>query len=149
MIHRILVGVDGSDGSLRALRWATARAVALDAEVLAVCAIPHATEFLLTLPPLSTDLFGEYQESLEHQWSQPLRDAGVEHRLFLLEADPMHAIVDLANREGADMIVLGTQSHGTFSDLLFGSISYKVSHHASCPVVIVPATMKHASSGAV
>ncbi len=138
MIRRILVGIDGTDDSLRALRWATERAADLDAEILAVCAVPPAAEFVLTLPPLSTDLSTSFQTSLERDWSQPLRDAGVEYRLFVADEEPAHALVNVARRERADLLVLGARGHSSLSERLFGSLSSKVAHQAPCPVVMVP-----------
>jgi nucleotide-binding universal stress UspA family protein len=38
----------------------------------------------------------------------------------------------------ADLLVLGTRGHGGFSGLLLGSVSQQVSHHAPCPLVLVP-----------
>ncbi len=44
----------------------------------------------------------------------------------------------VADREDADLIVVGAHGHGGFEDRMLGSVSYKVSHRAHQPVVIVP-----------
>ena len=45
-------------------------------------------------------------------------------------------IVRLA--DGADLVVVGSRGLGGFKGLLFGSASHQVSHHAQCPVVVIP-----------
>ena len=53
-----------------------------------------------------------------------------------IEGPAASVLVDVA--KGADLLVLGTRGHGGFSGLLLGSVSQQVSHHAPCPLVLVP-----------
>ena len=135
MISTIVVGVneDRSD----AVRWAGERASELGARVVAVFAVRPITEFVLTIPPLSPQLVPRVAEMLEREWCEPLRAAGVSYRSYVVEDDPANGLVAAAEREHADMLVLGARSRGNIADRLLGSVTYKVAHRAHCPVVIV------------
>jgi nucleotide-binding universal stress UspA family protein len=124
MIKTIVVGVDGSDGSRRALEWTAEQATELHADVVAVFALPSASEFVLSVPPLPEDGVHDLRRSFEAQWCRPLRDAGVPYRSHMIEELPAHA--------------LGAHGHGGFAKRLLGSVSYAVSRAAPCPVVIIP-----------
>ena len=57
---------------------------------------------------------------------------------MILEDHPANAILQAADDEDADLIVLGTHGHGGLGDRLLGSVSYRVTHLAQQPVTIVP-----------
>lgn len=137
MIRTIVVGADGTEGSRRAIEWAGSRAVELGAEVIAVLVVRPFGEFIMELPPLPGDVVHKLGQTLDQTWCQPLRDAGAKYRSSVVEADPAHGLVQAADREHADMLVLGTNGHSGLGRFL-GSVTYKVAHHAHCPVVIVP-----------
>jgi nucleotide-binding universal stress UspA family protein len=138
MIRKIVVGADGSAGSQGAIEWAGGRAVELEAEVLAVLVLRPFGEFIMELPPLPGHVLSGLREALEQIWCKPLRDAGVKYRSLVVEDDPASGLLKVAEQEGADMLVLGAQGHGGVVHRVLGSVSYKVAHHAECPVVIVP-----------
>ena len=63
---------------------------------------------------------------------------GVEDAVCRIEdGDPAHEILECANRENADLIVVGSRGIGDLKGLLMGSVSHKVSQHAKCSCVIV------------
>jgi len=63
---------------------------------------------------------------------------GVEDAISQIEdGDPAHEILECANRENADLIVMGNRGLGDLKGLLMGSVSHKVSQHAKCSCVIV------------
>ena len=139
MIRTIVVGVDGTEGSHRALEWTAERATELDADVVAVFAMPATSEFVMSIPPLPAEAVHGLRSHFETDWCKPLRDAGVRYRSYVIEQSPAHALVHFAEREHADLLVLGAHGHGSLTDRLLGSVSYTVSHAAPCPVVIIPA----------
>jgi len=62
--------------------------------------------------------------------------ADVEVRPLTVEDKPVKALLDAAERNDAQMIVVGSRGHGGFVALLIGSTSDQVARHATCPVVI-------------
>ena len=64
------------------------------------------------------------------------RAAEVEVRPVAVEDKPVHALLDAAEQNDAQMIVVGSRGHGGFVALLVGSTSEQVARHAACPVVI-------------
>ncbi len=133
--HRILVGVDGSPGSAEAVAWCRDVAPQLDAEVLAVHALPSPAE----RPPRVGPRRGS-QSAVEDcdEWARALRDAGIPTRSIVVENDPVSALTDVGVRERADLIVVGTRGIGGFSGLRLGSTALKTLHHSGLPVVLVP-----------
>jgi nucleotide-binding universal stress UspA family protein len=138
MIRKIVVGADGSEGSQRAIEWAAGRALELGAEVVAVLVVRPFGEFVMEVPPLPGHVVSGLRDALEKSWCAPLRDAGVEYRSLVAEDDPASGLLETADRERADMLVLGAHGHGRVVHRVLGSVTYKVAHRAECPVVIVP-----------
>jgi nucleotide-binding universal stress UspA family protein len=136
---RIVVGVDGSEPSLKALRWAGHQAALTGAGLEAVMAweMPGAYGWA-GLPGLPSDF------DLDEPAARALSDA-VEAALppgqaatatrTVVMGNPAEAILDRG--DGADLIVVGFRGHGTFRSTLLGSVSHSVTLHASCPVVVV------------
>lgn len=141
--RRIVVGVDGSEGADAALAWVVQYAPVLDAEVVVV----HSMDVTMAVPPptvaspgfvVDDELRAGMRDALHH-WCAPLRDAGVPYRAELYEGNPVGAITQVAEAEGAALIVVGRRGHGGFAELLLGSVPHALAHHASIPVVVVPA----------
>jgi nucleotide-binding universal stress UspA family protein len=137
----IVVGVDGSEGSIAALRFAVEEAKVRGAEVRAVNAwhVPPAV-YGSGWAPAGVD-FDEFRKLAEDALAQSLEDAGaaaaeVTVTPVLREGQP--ADVLCAEAEHADMIVVGSRGLGGFRGLLLGSVSQQVVHHARCPVVVMP-----------
>ena len=139
----MVVGIDGSPGAATALAWAIEYAPLIDAEVVVV----HSMDVSMALPPPTVgaspfvvdDALRAGMRDALHEWCAPLREAKVPYRAELYEGNAVGAITQLAEREGADLIVVGRRGHGGFSELVLGSVPHSLSHHATIPVVIVPA----------
>lgn len=131
----VAVGVDGSAGSRRALRWAASYARATGARVRAVRAWSYLDQPAERFDPGWGE--GDARKGLEAD----LADLGDE--LAGIEVEPLvvcdlAASALLAAAEDADLVVVGSRGLGGFEGLLLGSVSSQVAHHARCPVVVVP-----------
>lgn len=140
--RRIVVGVDGSDGSGRALAWALEEAAIRGARVDAVWAwhLP----WLTTVAEVGTTINdttwfeGAAREGLDRAVDGALAAAAgdVVVERILAQGDASRALLDVS--AGADLLVLGSRGRGGFAGLLLGSVSQQCATHATCPVVIVP-----------
>jgi nucleotide-binding universal stress UspA family protein len=144
-MNEIVVGVDGSEESRAALDWAVEEGRLRQAPVLAI----HAWEVPMVpaptgLVPPSVEVVGDLTELREDAASlveMMVREiagdaADVEIRPLTVEDKPVNALLDAAERNDAQMIVVGSRGHGGFVSLLIGSTSDQVARHATCPVVI-------------
>ena len=137
----IVVGVDGSDGARRALLWVAAFAHVSGAHVVAVHVLTYSREFArdLSLDTMRTWRH-ELATELNGPWVEPLRQANVHYRTTLIEADsPAIGIVEVVEKESADLIVLGSNGHGGMASRVL-AVKRRGGHHATAPVVVVPST---------
>jgi nucleotide-binding universal stress UspA family protein len=137
--NRIVVGVDGSAQSRRALGWAAQEAKLRGAHLSVIHAytLPHlGAEQSLTTEAI-TRIQREAQDLIENEVDQ-LGElaAGIELSCAAAEGAPTQLLLDAA--EEADLLVVGSRGRGGFKALLLGSVSQQCAHHATCPVVIVP-----------
>ncbi|HZA00350.1 MAG TPA: universal stress protein [Acidimicrobiales bacterium] len=135
---RIVVGVDGSEVSGRALSWALAEARVRGATVEAVHGwhVPYALAF----PAAAVDL-PVFEDAARHLLDRMVDAAeahapGVPIRRVLVEGAATEALLDAA--KNADLLVVGSRGVGGFRGLLVGSVSYQLAHYATCPAVVVP-----------
>ena len=140
MFELLVVGVDGSDGSRRALMWAAHLAAATGARVLAVHVLTYSRELLRDVTPDTMRTWRlELEDDLRTRWVQPLIAADVEHATLLIEDDsPAAGLLGAADRARADVVIVGAKGRGGFADRMLGGVSYRVTHRAHRPVVVVP-----------
>ena len=145
-----MVGVDGSDASLEALRWAAEEARLRSAPLVAVCAWsfipaqPIGDPGMLAMP--AGDLAGQLgaeseaaQAALEAAVSEALgAEPGIQVDQKLVEGDASDALV--AESESAELLVVGSHGRSGLKAALLGSVSRHVVSHAVCPVVVVKAS---------
>ena len=138
-LKRILVGIDDSPGAARALTWAAHLAATTGATLLALHVLTYDEQFRRDLTLDTTTTWRRRVDAaLQHEWTEPGRTAGVSIDCQLLEAESVaQGILDSARR-GVDLIVLGAHGRGDLADRLLGATTYRVSHSASTPVVIIP-----------
>lgn len=138
--RRIVVGVDGSEASRAALRWAAGQARLIGARLQVVSAWQFPTYAYTALAPVPSglDLGSTTEETLKDVVADVLgRSADLEVVPLTREGDAAHVLLEAA--EGADLIVVGSRGHGAFAGLVLGSVSERVAARAQCPVVVVHA----------
>jgi len=140
-MNRIVVGIDGSEASQRALHWAVEEARAHGATVAAVHGWlgPAAAMYSLGAIPIDPDLFREAAREVLDKAIASIDDADLVKPLEakLVEGGASHVILEEAL--DADLVVVGSRGRGGFAGLLLGSVSQQVVHHATCPVLVIPA----------
>jgi nucleotide-binding universal stress UspA family protein len=133
----IVVGVDGSDPSKRALQWAADQAKLTGAELNVITT----WEFPPTLgwaPPYPSDFDPDKDaaKALKAAVEAVLgSDPGVVLHLTVTEGHPAFVLTEAA--KGAVLLVVGSRGHGAFAGMLLGSVSEYCASHAPCPVVVV------------
>lgn len=141
MSGRVVVGVDASEESKAALRWAVEEARLRGADVVAL--------HVWTYPPLDgpgvappafvipfDELQREAEELVDAVVSEVVSDEGdVTVRPVAVEGLPSQAL--LSSCDADDLLVLGSRGHGGFAGLLLGSVGQQCAHHAPCPVVLI------------
>jgi len=140
----IVVGVDGSDHSHRALIWAMRQAAGqhVPLTVLAVRPDPvrpatsiywgaHAYPEDSHNPEVARKAIEEIVEQVRNE----IGETGPQITVNVVTGDPAEELIK-ASRD-ADMVVVGSRGSGGFASLLMGSVSSKVTRHAACPVVVI------------
>jgi nucleotide-binding universal stress UspA family protein len=137
----IVVGVDGSEQSRRALRFAAAEAELRGTDLHVIHAWQYPTPiatFEGVIPAsLNIDFGVEAEHATETIVKETLGDQDLEIavRTSTVRGPAAHALVEASG--DADLVVVGSRGHGRFTGLLLGSVSQQVAQHSACPVVIV------------
>lgn len=134
----VIVGIDGSERSFNALRWAAAESRSRDADLDVVHAwrlspMMTATPVMSVFPDLSA-LEEDGRAILDRALADPAL-AGTRVHGHLAHDLPAHALLRRAT--GAGLLVAGTRGLGRVAGTLLGSVSRQLLHHAPCPVVVI------------
>ena len=147
MFSSIVVGTDGSETANEAVRQATELAKAVGGKINLVSAFE----------PVGNQRLREERQQVpeDMQWmvneredveatlrtaAESIQEAGVEVETFSRQGDPADAILDVAEENGADLIIVGNKGMSGAKRFLLGSVPNKVSHHAPCSVMIIRTT---------
>jgi nucleotide-binding universal stress UspA family protein len=145
MFKTIVVGTDGSDTAGKAVTQAVELAGSVGARLLLVSAyepVPQGRlrEEATQVPPDLQWMVNPREDVDATLASAAELAAGVETEIFARQGDPADAILDVAEEEGADLIVVGNKGMTGAKRFLLGSVPNKVSHHAPCSVLIIRTT---------
>ena len=139
----IIVGIDGSDNSRHALEWAIREAAVRQAP-LTVLTVQQAVVGYWGSPvlhPGDEDLAEQGRKVAQEETDSVLEKIGPGSRpssatVRAVVGLPAEALLEAA--VDADMLVVGSRGAGGFNRLVMGSVSTQVTHHAPCPVVVIP-----------
>ncbi|MHA1209259.1 MAG: universal stress protein [Candidatus Freyarchaeota archaeon] len=142
MYRRIMVGTDGSEYSDKAVDHAIELCRATGAELLAVSVVNM--EALECIENSDRDVYCKVQDSLEQRANDILSRVegkaareNVPVKKIIQVGDPAEVLVELAKREGADLIVVGTRGHVGVKRVALGSHAQKVVRWSNVPVLVV------------
>ena len=138
-MRAIVVGTDGSAGAEKALRRAIAIAAATDTQLHLVTAYPggsHSEPLMSSARTTRIDL-REVAEGVLARHAGLAQSDGVDVETHAREGDPAEVLIDVAEQVGAELIVVGARGLTGLARWLLGSVSTKLSQHASCDVMIV------------
>lgn len=131
----IVVGVDGSDASIDALRWGARLGSALGCDLEAVISWHYPMSYGMAALPVAwspaDDAAQVLRTALKSAFGEDQPD-GLRSRV--VEGNPAAVLIDAG--AGAEMLILGSRGHGGFTGLLIGSVSSACTEHATCPVLV-------------
>ena len=139
-INKILLPIDGSEASFKTAKYATALASQINASViiLHVIAIPDFPRHLK-----SVDVYYEEIKKEAENWFDMIADfwqnknLKIKTKIVTGAFSVVESIVEVADKENADIIVIGSRGRSQFKKLLLGSVTNGVVTHAKCPVLVV------------
>lgn len=151
MIKRILVSVDGSEPSKKALDYALDLAEELGAEVLILSVVPPVVLPIFSEEPGVTPIITardidrynlKLRATFENVLSEALKRArsrkpDLKVSSKLVDGRPADKIVEVAEDEGFDLIIMGSRGLGGLREFFLGSTTKRVADHCTCPVLII------------
>jgi nucleotide-binding universal stress UspA family protein len=135
----IVVGVDDSESSHRALRWAVQEAVRRQARLTIITAWTWDAVEGTPLAMIDPEAMHDIAENTQDDAVKEILAEGPtppEVLREVVQATASEALIEAS--QGAELIVVGTHGRGPVKSFLLGSVSLSVIRHASCPVVVMP-----------
>ena len=144
---KVLVAIDGSEASLDAANYAIDVAKKYNAHLNALTVIDLSKPRYLTASFIAAPTYGlrelkELKQSAQ-KWLDKVNALAAENNIRLTSqivedsVSPANSIINYAENEHIDLIVVGTRGRSSFKRLLLGSVASKVVTYASCPVMVV------------
>ena len=141
-VKKILIPVDFSENSQKILKAGKDLAKKMSAEIIAVHVmqtfddysgffVPH-----LPLPQLEDEMFQGAQKKMD-AFIDENTEPNETMAATVLKGDPAEEIISFAEKNGMDMIIMGTHGYKGFEKVLFGSVAEKVVKTAPCPVMVI------------
>ena len=134
----MLVAVDGSKSSKKAFDKSVFLAQKCNSKLYVVHVVldwEYGGDSAATFE-LIDELRAKGSELLEQCKKQALQSS-VQVETVLEQGDYAHEIIEVAKRKDCDLIIMGSRGMSPIKELVLGSVSLKVMHHASCPVMVV------------
>jgi nucleotide-binding universal stress UspA family protein len=143
---KILVAIDGSPLSDKAaeeaVRMAAGNPSQFKSAIYAVLVLPNAprstfTDFIPSRPITESNEWEELRQRIFYVIEKDAAEAGIPLEAKVAYGDPADELINFAEKEQVDVIVIGSTGKGFLKRKLLGSVSDKVARHARCSVYIV------------
>jgi nucleotide-binding universal stress UspA family protein len=154
MLHRIMVGYDGSEESEDALAFAGALAAGSGAELIVARVFEFGPFWAFAgggLAPTSGEIVSEYEQDTIGHIESVARRIGAESR-WVVSDSAAHGLHAAAERGEADLLIVGSSHRGAMGQIFPGSTGYRLLHGSPCPVAVAPRGTRErpeASPGAI
>ena len=140
MYKKIIFASDGSDNAHRAGLAAVelVKDISLKSiTVIHIATSPPAQSRMIKADFDAHTLLEEDAKEIMKQTFKEINNAGISVDVKVAFGDPADEIVKIIEKEGADLLVIGSRGLGSITGVLIGSVSQKIVHEAPCPVMIV------------
>jgi nucleotide-binding universal stress UspA family protein len=135
-LRTIVLAYDGSEGAEKAVALTRSLAAKYRAHVVVVVAFHHVSHMGSAIPT-SNDIRDIHDSvTLAEALVAELTREGLSAESDVLEGPPADAIINVATTREADLIVMGSRGFGQFTGLLLGSVSDRVVHYSTVPVLV-------------
>ena len=144
---KLLVAVDFSDPTDMILKVARRLAKSLDASVWVVHAAAPDPDFVgydvgpeVVRDQVAKEFRDEHRQL--QKYTDQLREAGVEAKAMLVQGPTVDTILEMADKQESDLIVVGSHGRGMIAEVLMGSVSQGLIRAGQCPVTVVPVSLE-------
>lgn len=139
----VVVGVDGSEAAIDAVRVAVdlARARTARLHIVTVVRPPEGWWGIVGSPPTAEALGDSLSDAQRNVLDRALRAVdltGVDYETQEEIGEPSSRLIDVCNRVEADVLVVGRRGAGLLRRMMVGSVANHLVHEAPCPVLVVP-----------
>lgn len=140
MFTNILVPIDGSDNSYRALDAALVLSEKLGSNITVIHVMEEVPITHIGSEKMLNELLEAYKKENQDillKSTEIANQKGLTIKTFLLQGNPASAILDYNKKEKFDLIIMGSRGLGKFKELILGSVSSKIVHHSTCAVLLI------------
>ena len=134
---KILVPIDGSTYSEKALKRACDFVEAFDSEIILIYVVEKSIPINLLDRKEYLGMLRKFGSKILDKSTLTLSKKGISAKIFLKEGNIVNEIEKVAKKEKCDLIIVGNKGLGSVTRLLLGSVSNKISQSSSCSVLIV------------
>jgi nucleotide-binding universal stress UspA family protein len=136
----VLVPVDGSDNSYRALDAALLLSEKLGSSITVVNVMEQVPITHIESEKLLSELLEAYKKENQEilsKCSNIATEKGLSIKTLLLQGNPASVILDYSKKEKFDLVIMGSRGMGKFKQLILGSVSSKIVHHSSSAILLI------------
>jgi len=140
LFTNILVPIDGSDNSFRALDAALLLSEKLGSNISVIHVMEEVPITHIGSEKILNELLEAYKKENQDillKCSEIANQKGLTIKTFLLQGNPASVILDYNKKKKFDLVIMGSRGLGKFKELILGSVSSKIVHHSPCAVLLI------------